>query len=70
MPVACVLEEIQKLRYCADVTQSELIELLKELIGCNLYEGPPPEMIDGASLVWKSCEHPSLDAPGGKAILL
>ena len=69
-PVWTIHDEIRRLRYCADVSEAELIDLLNQLIDKDLYEGPPAEEMKGSSLVWKSCEHPSLDKADEKPIHL
>lgn len=72
IPLDLVLDEIRKLRYCAEVSESELINLLNELTEQGLYDALLDEegRITGSSLIWKSEGHPSIDDPEIKPILL
>ena len=72
IPICFVHEKIRKQRYCGEVSESDLVDLLKELIDQDLFEASCDDAgeITGSSLVWKSGEHPSIENTDSKPILL
>ena len=72
IPLWEVLDKIRQLRYCAEVSELELVGLVDELTEQELYEAMlnADGHIDMSSLIWKSEGHPTMDDPDNKPILL